>query len=201
MTDHPPNTQTPPDRPRTPDRQIFDTSTEPPTCQTILWNRISFKNRSKSMIRDTASPTPEAITIDDTQNPPSLNHAWLFKTLKDQLDDGIKTAMEAQFTILRNMFTQKIERKMNYRKQVLCNIQAETMLWVVDQMMLNNARLQRQLETLTREVRSKVAANAAPTCTPPIMSTPLPLTSYPKVAGAAAERQPPRQQTAGRPIP
>lgn len=45
------------------------------------------------MIRDTR-PTLENITIDETENTPSLEYAMLFKTLKQILDNEIKLAME-----------------------------------------------------------------------------------------------------------
>lgn len=64
------------------------------------------------MNRD-ASITPENITIDEMENTPSLDHATLFKIRKDPLDNGIKSALEAQLVTLQKMFTQRMERILN----------------------------------------------------------------------------------------
>lgn len=66
------------------------------------------QTRGRSVTRN-ISPTPEAITIDDLENTPSLNYATIFKTLKHLLDDGIKQATETQFVALQNMFTQRMK--------------------------------------------------------------------------------------------
>lgn len=76
---------------------------EPPTLQTTLITRIIFQTREKSVAID-ISPTPEAITLDDTENSLTLHHVILFKTLKNLRDDGIKLAMEAQLTARQNKF-------------------------------------------------------------------------------------------------
>lgn len=59
-----------------------------------------------------------------------------------------------------------MENVMDQRMQVLSNIQTEAIHWVIDQMTQNNARFLRQVEYLTRVVRSMVGVKTAPTWTP-----------------------------------
>lgn len=49
------------------------------------------------------SPTFKAITIDYMDNTLCLDHATVFRNLKDLLNDGIKPAIEAQFTALQKI--------------------------------------------------------------------------------------------------
>lgn len=69
-----------------------------------------------------ASHTTEAITIDDMENSSSLNYASLFKTLKDILDNEIIPVLEAQFTVIQNMFIQEMESLMSKRILIMFNI-------------------------------------------------------------------------------
>lgn len=118
------------------------------------------------MIRDIVSPTPEAITIDDRENHPRLDHITRFKTLKFLLKDGIKQAMIAQFTALQNMFTQHIDDRMNRKMKTLAGVVVENISRTMDQIREDNTRLRTQITDFTREARSMVAAKATTTCTP-----------------------------------
>lgn len=122
MVDHPPNTQSPLDRSRTPDGLIFDTPIETPTRQITFMTRKPFETRGRSMTRDAACLIAESITIDDTETPSSLNYATLFKILKDLLDDEIKSAMKVQYTAVQHMLSQKIEDTINRKIKTLDNI-------------------------------------------------------------------------------
>lgn len=68
------------------------------------------------------STTPEAIAIDDVEKSLGLDHASLFKTLKDLQDDEIKPAIKLQFTVLYSLLTQKIENIIDQRMQIVSNI-------------------------------------------------------------------------------
>lgn len=88
-----------------------------------------------------ANPTAEAIIIDDVEEYPSLDHATLFKNLKDMLENGIKPAMEAQFTALQKMFAYVIEETISRKMTTLSNITAEAMNRTIDQIREDNTRL------------------------------------------------------------
>lgn len=62
-----------------------------------------------------------------TRNPLSLYYATLFKILKYLLDNRIKPTIEAQFTVLQNRFTQRVEGILNQRIRALANILVESM--------------------------------------------------------------------------
>lgn len=81
MVDHSPNTQLLPYRLRTPEEQIFDWPTVPPTRQTTLMTKMRSQTRGRSVTRR-VSLTPEAIIINDKDTPiprppSSLYHALL----------------------------------------------------------------------------------------------------------------------------
>lgn len=103
--------------------------------------------------------------------PPSLDHATLFKTLKDLLDERIKLAIEVQFAALQTMFTQTMEDTINLKMATLSNITAETINRTIDQIREDNTRLSGQVADLTTEVRSTLAAKTTPTWTPPATAT------------------------------
>lgn len=85
---------------------------QPPTRQNTLMTRMRSETRGRLVIRSISS-TSENIIIDQTENSLRLDHAALFKTLNDLLDDRIKSAMEVQFTAMQNRFTEKMENTMN----------------------------------------------------------------------------------------
>lgn len=89
--------------------------------------------RERSMTKDTASHNRLAIIIEDTENPSRLDQTTVFKTLNYLVDDGIKPAMEEQFTALRNKFTQPMEDIMQRKVTTLSNIMAEAMNRTIDQ--------------------------------------------------------------------
>lgn len=151
------------------------------------------------MTRDTVYPTLKTITIDDTENYSRLNHTTLFKTVKHLLDNGIKPAMKVRFTPLQNTFTQKMQKVMDHRMQVLSNIQAEKMDRTINQMTQDNALLRTLVDNLTKGVRSNVAGKALPTWPPLVTATPLLLILVHESAAAAADRQTLIQQATGRP--
>lgn len=154
------------------------------------------------MINDKGSqPYPRGHYYQRHRNPPCLDYATLFKTLKDLVDNEIKPAIEGQFTALQNMFIQRMKNIIHQRMQVLSYTQAEMMHQVVDQIIQDQARLRRQVTDLSREVQSTLVAKAAPTSTPSTTVTPLPLISYPEVVVGAADRQSLKQQTAGKLTP
>lgn len=140
-----------------------------------------------------ANPTPAAVTIDDTENPPSVDYATFFKTLQDLLEDGTKPAMEEQSAALENMFTQRMKDILEQSMQDLSNIQAETILRLIDRLTQDNTRLQSQVVDLTRNVRNMVAAIATCIWTPSTITISLPLISNPRVTAVMAEPQSPRQ--------
>lgn len=111
MADHTHDTQTAPDWPKTPEEQIFDTTTECTIRQTTPMTRMRSPTRKRLITRG-LSPTTEAITINNVEKSSSRDHVPLFNTPKDRLDDGIKLAMEALFTVLQIMVTQQMEHVM-----------------------------------------------------------------------------------------
>lgn len=152
------------------------------------------------MTRDT-SPTPEAIKIDDKDNSLSLDHATMFKTLKNLLNDRIKPAMEARFTALKNMFTKRIEGILDQMMEVVANTQAQSMHQILDQLKQDNDCLQRQVANLTKEVRNMVAAKTTSILTSPTMEIPFLLISGLEVEATAVERNNLRQHAAGKSTP
>lgn len=52
------------------------------------------QTKGRSVIRK-VSISPETIIIDVTENPLCLDHVTLFQTLKDMLDNRIKSFLEA----------------------------------------------------------------------------------------------------------
>lgn len=140
------------------------------------------------------SLTFEDIAVGHMKNKSTLDHATLFTSLKDLLDDRIQLTIEAQFIALQNMFTQGLEGILNQRMHVLANIQAESMHRVVDQLIQHNVRLQSQVANLTRKVRSTVAARVIAIWIPLTIRTLPTLLLDPRVTGAAVEQQTPRQQ-------
>lgn len=103
--------------------------------------RMYSQTRVRSVTRS-ISPIQGTIIIDDIESPPpKLDHATLFKTLKNLLGDGINLAMGVQYAALQKMFTWKMQSIIDRRMQVLSKIQPETMQRVIDQMKQDNARL------------------------------------------------------------
>lgn len=103
--------------------------------------RVLSQTRERSITRDATSSTSEAFITDGRKNSPRLDHVTLFKRLNNLLDDEIKPAIEAQFTELQNMFTQRIEDTMNRRMTTLPNITVEAMNLTNDQIREDNAQL------------------------------------------------------------
>lgn len=103
----------------------------PSTCQTTFMTTMLSQTKGRFLTSD-ISGNRKAITIDYTENPTSLDHSTRFKTLKRLLNNGINPAMDAHFTALQNMSSEKMERILNQRMQVLANTQAEAMHQVVD---------------------------------------------------------------------
>lgn len=66
--------------------------------------------------------------------------------------------MKMQFTALKKMFTRKMEEIIDYRMQVIVNLQTEAMNQKIDQIQEDNARPQSQVADFIKEVCSTVSA-------------------------------------------
>lgn len=142
------------------------------------------------------SLTPKTVIIDDTKISTTLDHATLFKTLKHLLHDAIKVVLEAQFTTIRNMFTQEIESLISKKLLIMSNIQAKAMNWTIDKIWEDKGVLRIHVADLLREERSMAAAKSTLTLTPTTTVTPLPVVLDLEVAVVAANRQSLNQYTA-----